>query len=130
MKIKINLESWNLEHISTLVCTWKFRLIVINKWEEVNNYSVKPVLAEPGKNTQLSRVELSWAQSGFNFESLRKIYVDWNDLYDIWLKVESDIDSSCKSAVWSKLPDEQLAVNLPNTAQLLWFELINAGFCN
>ena len=64
MKIKINLESWNLAHISTLVCTWKFRLIFINKWEEVNTYSVKPVLAELGKNTQLSWVELSWAQSG------------------------------------------------------------------
>ena len=38
---------------------------LINQWEEVNTYSVKPVLAEPGKNTQLSWVELSWAQSGF-----------------------------------------------------------------
>ena len=37
----------------------------INKWEEVNTYSVKPVLAELGKNTQLSWVKLSWAQYGY-----------------------------------------------------------------
>ena len=38
---------------------------LFNKWEEVNSYSVKPVLAELGKKTQLIWVELSLAWSGF-----------------------------------------------------------------
>ena len=37
---------------------------LINKLEEVNTYTVKPVLAELGKNTQLIWVELCLAQSG------------------------------------------------------------------
>ena len=38
---------------------------LINNWVEVNTYSVKSVLAELGKNTQLVWVELSLAWSGF-----------------------------------------------------------------
>ena len=42
-----------------------FRLIW-KKIEEVNSYSVKPVLAELSKNNQLIWVELSLAWSGFD----------------------------------------------------------------
>ena len=48
----------------------------INKWE-VNTYSVKPILAELGKNTQLIWVELSLAWSGlfFPLSSVYRYYV-------------------------------------------------------
>ena len=38
----------------------------INKWAEINNYSVKPISAELGKNTQLIWIELSLAWSGLS----------------------------------------------------------------
>ena len=41
----------------------------IKKWEKVITYSVKPILAELGKNTQLIWVELSLAWSGFEYQS-------------------------------------------------------------
>ena len=49
-------------------------LILINKWEEVNSYPVKPVLAELGKNTRLIWVQLSLARSGLsgNFNCSKK----------------------------------------------------------
>ena len=58
----INLKSWNLAYITFGV---KIKIkFLINKREEFNTYSVKPVLAELAKDTQLIWVELSLARSG------------------------------------------------------------------
>ena len=61
----INLKSWILAHNTFGVkIEWKF---LVNQREEVNTHSVKPVLAELVKNTQLIWVEISLARSGWFF---------------------------------------------------------------